>query len=256
MTPQDRGSAVDMPTGAKKMALMSRVNGLLTLLSLTTVVITIERASPTTSVVLQPYSFLNLHAVVQMGLITAFSVILSFLILREVSRNFRDLQDSRGAILGCLFLLGAYFYATGNGAHEVSGFVFSHFCGGVTSVHPSCHAMYLDDYFFGNAVYFVGLALSSLAIVLVELRWPRAPLDVRNRNITLANAAVLALTFVAYDSFDRVWVGLISTVIFAMMFSFIWLRSGVRLVTVPFTTYSAVGFTMAAVIAIPLRLLR
>ena len=51
---------------------MKSVNRLLTLLSLTTVVITLERVSPTTRVMLQPYNFLHLHEVVQMGLISAF----------------------------------------------------------------------------------------------------------------------------------------------------------------------------------------
>jgi hypothetical protein len=229
---------------------------LLTLLSLTTVAITIERASPTTAVLLQPYDFLHLHEVVQIGLITAFSVVVSFLILRAVSGNFEELRDRRGAVLGCLFLLGAYFYATGNGAHEVSSFLFSHFCNTQHFTSTSCGAMYADDYFFGNTVYFVGLGLSSLAVIIVELGRPGPPQTNRDLNITIANALVLALTFVAYEAFDRVLVGLISTIAFALLFGFLLFRGRARFSSVPFTFYSSLGFTLATLIAVPLRALR
>lgn len=236
---------------------MNTVNRLLTLLSLTTVAITLERASPTTAVVLQPYSFLHLHEVVQIGLITAFSVVVSFLILREVSGNFEGLRDRRGAVLGCLFLVGAYFYATGNGAHEVASFLFSHYCNTEHFMTTgSCGAMYLDDYFFGNIVYFVGLGLSSLAVILVELRRAGPPQGTRDRNITIANALVLALTFVAYDAFDRVLVGLVSTIVYALVFGFLLFRSRARFSSVPFTFYSALGFTVAALAAVPIWVLR
>ncbi len=78
---------------------MKTMNRLITLISLTTVVITIERFSPTTRIVVPPYGFLRLHEVVQMGVITAFSVIVSFLVLRTASRNFSLMQDFRGGNL-------------------------------------------------------------------------------------------------------------------------------------------------------------
>ena len=234
---------------------MKPVNRLLTLLSLTTIVITLERISPTTKILLQPYSFLHLHEVVQMGVISAFSVVISFLLLRTLSRNFYLLQDPRGAVLGIVFILGTYFYATGNGAHEVASFMFNEFCDTKHFASTECGSMYFNDYYFGNIVYFIGLGLSNLALVLLELGRPDESLNRKDTRVTVANAMVLALTFFAYDAFDRVAVGLLSTIVYALLFDWLLLTHGVRFRSVPFTLYSALGFTLATAVSIPVRLL-
>jgi hypothetical protein len=234
---------------------MKPTNRLLTLLSLTTVVITVERVSPTTRVLMQPYKYLHLHEVVQMGIISAFSVVISFLLLRGVSHNFRLLQDAGGTLLGVLFILGTYFYATGNGVHEVASFLFNEYCDTKNFTSTVCGSMYFNDYYVGNIIYFAGLGLSNLALVLLELRRPDASYRARDLRVTLANGAVLALTFFAYDAFDRASVGLVSTIMYAMVFDLLLVRRKVRYSTVPFTLYSALGFTAAAILATPVRLI-
>lgn len=235
---------------------MKPVNRLLTLLSLTTVVITIERFSPTTRILLQPYNFLHLHEVVQMGIITAFSVLISFLLLRVISVNFRQLQDPWGLVLGCVFILGTYFYATGNGAHEVASFLFNQYC---DTAHPgtgACGSMYFNDYYFGNIVYFIGLGLSNLALVLLERRRPDQSMTADDARVTVINGLVLALTFIAYDAFDRVLVGLISTIVFAVLFDWLLITAHARFRALPFTLYSAQGFTIAAIVSLLIRIVR
>jgi energy-coupling factor transporter transmembrane protein EcfT len=234
---------------------MKPVNRLLTLLSLTTVVITVERVSPTTRVLMQPYSYLHLHEVVQMGLISAFSVVVSFLLLRAVSRNFRLIEDPWGALLALLFVLGTYFYATGNGVHEVASFLFNQYCDTKHFTSASCGSMYFDDYYVGNIVYFLGLGLSNLALVLLELRLPDRSYDPRDALTTVVNGCVLALTFFAYDAFDRVSVGLVSTIVYAIVFDLLLVRARIRYRFAPFTFYSALGFSLAAVVATPVRLI-
>lgn len=233
---------------------MKPVNRLLTLLSATTVVISIERLSPTTRVMLQPYNFLHLHEVVQMGLITAFSVIVSFLLLRVVSGDFSSLGDLEGTVLGLVFFVGTYFYATGNGVHEVASFLFNQYCDTQHFTSDVCGSMFFNDYYFGNIVYFLGLGLSNLALVFLEVRRPDHTFTSRDVKVTIANGLILALTFVAYDAFDRVAVGLISTIVYAVVFGAVLLTSRVPYRFLPFTLYSALGFTLAAVVAIPLRL--
>ncbi|HZU14745.1 MAG TPA: hypothetical protein VFB58_18055 [Chloroflexota bacterium] len=233
---------------------MKAVNRLLTLLSLTAVVITLERVSPTTRILLPPRDFLHLHELVQMGLISAFSVVVTFVLLRVISDGFRQLQDGRGMVLGTLFILGTYFYATGNGAHEVASFLFNQYCYTSRVGVGVCGSLYVDDYYFGNIVYFLGLGLSNLALILLELRRPDETYGRRDFRITLINAGVLALTFIAYDAFDRVAVGLVATIVYAVVFTLLLLRSNALFRSVPFTLYSAAGFALAAAVAIPLRL--
>src|SRR3990167_1622016 len=99
---------------------MSRVNFLLTLTSLTAIVIIIERLSPTTRIILQPYSFLRIHEVVQMIFIITASILISFYLLRLLSRNFELMKSKQGMMVAVIFILGLYFTATGNGLHEVA----------------------------------------------------------------------------------------------------------------------------------------
>jgi hypothetical protein len=233
---------------------MKPVNRLLTLLSAITVVITVERASPTTKVLLQPYSFLHLHEVVQIILITASSVVVSFLLLRLISRNFEELKTSSGLILGIVFILGTYFYATGNGVHEVGSFTFNEFCNTKHFTSTVCGSMYFNDYYFGNTLYFLGLGLSNLALVLLELRRPDETMSAGDSWVTIGNGVLLALTFFAYDAFDRVAVGLVATLIYAVTFDVLLLRRRVAYRALPFTLYSAFGFTVAGILAIPVRM--
>lgn len=92
-------------------------------------------------------------------------------------------------------------------------------------------------------------------MILLELRRPDASYGARDLRITLANGAVLALTFFAYDAFDRASVGLLSTIVYAVIFDLLLVRGRVRYGTVPFTLYSALGFTVAAMVATPVRLI-
>src|SRR5256885_16555445 len=108
---------------------MKPVNILLTLLSLITILITVERFSITTKILLQPDSFLRLHELIQMVFITPLSVIVAFLLLKIISNNYASLKNTKGTIIAIVFMIGIYFSATGNGVHELASFVFNMFCG-------------------------------------------------------------------------------------------------------------------------------
>lgn len=94
---------------------MKKVNILLSLFSLNAVLVIIERLSPTTKIVLEPYSFLRVHEVFQMSVIILISVILPFLLLKVITNNFETLKDRTSSIIAVIFITGLYFYATGNG---------------------------------------------------------------------------------------------------------------------------------------------
>jgi len=61
---------------------MNRLNVLLTLSSLDVLLVTLERFSFTTQVVLQPYSFLRLHEVFQIATLILFTVLIPTFVLR------------------------------------------------------------------------------------------------------------------------------------------------------------------------------
>lgn len=101
------------------------------------------------------------------------SIILSFLLLRALSKNFELLKSTKGTIIGIIFCLGIYFTATGNGLHEVASFLFNTFCDTKRVQADACGSMFFNDYYFGNIVYFVGLLMGNVSLILPEKMNPQ-----------------------------------------------------------------------------------
>jgi hypothetical protein len=85
---------------------MKRLNWLLTCVSLVVLVVTVERFSFTTRVVLPPSNFLRVHEVLQMALIILTTVVMSWLLLQALSDDFALLTSPRGRRLALVFLIG------------------------------------------------------------------------------------------------------------------------------------------------------
>jgi hypothetical protein len=233
---------------------MNRLNVLFTLASLSVVLVTVERYSFTTRVLLQPHSFLRLHELVQMTVLILSTVILPFFLLREVSGNFEGLKTRGGLLLALVFLIGVYFYATGNGLHEVSSFNLNQFCNVRDVSGELCNSFFFNDYYTGNILYFVGGALIVVSIVLFEGRQPRPGFTKRDMAISMANAVVYALAIFAYAAFDRVLVGLVYAVGVALVADALYLRVRRNCLQYPVTTYTAATYTLGTVLAVIVRL--
>jgi len=233
---------------------MKRVNLLLTLLSLNAVLVTIERFSFTTQIVLQPYSYLRLHEIVQMTIIILISVIIPYFLVKEISGNFEALKSTAGTLLGLLFIIGVYFYSTGNGLHEVASYLFNTFCNTKKIENIACGSMFFNDFYVGNILYFIGLFCSNLSLTLLELKNPSKKYNRGDLVVLLINSLVLALMFFAYAAFDTVAVGLVYIIISALTFAPIILIHRKKYATLPFTTYTAVAYTLSAIAATIVRL--
>lgn len=232
---------------------MKPVNLLLTLLSLNAVLVIIERISPTTDIILQPYNFLRLHEVFQMLIVIMLSVIISFLLLKVLSGNFELLKTRNGTILGILFSLGIYFTATGNGLHEVSSYLFNTFCDTKNITGKLCGSAFFNDYYFGNILYFFGLLISNISLILFERLRPNTDFSNKDVGITIANGLVYALTLFAYSAFDRVLVGLGFIIIAAITVNLFLFTLKTKPLYLPFTLYCAVAYTISSIATVIVR---
>lgn len=226
---------------------MKPINILLSLLSLNALVIIIERLSPTTKIILEPYSFLRLHEVVQMLLIIPFSFIISFLFLKILTDNFRLLKDKKGTVLGAIFIFGLYLTATGNGVHEMASYIFNTFCDTRKILPGVCGSSFFNDYYFGNIVYFAGLLLTNIALILFERKTPQKEFDGKDLAITTANALVYAFTLFAYGAFDLVLVGLGFCFVMAILTDYLLVTAKHKPHLLPFTLYSAIAYTLSTI---------
>lgn len=226
---------------------MKRINLILTLFSLNTILVTIERFSFTTKLILQPYSFLRLHEVFQMVVVILLTVVLPFFLLKELTSNFGLLKTRRGTLLGLLFVIGVYFYSTGNGAHEIASYLFNTFCPTEHFTSTFCGSAFFNDYYFGNILYFIGLLMVNLSLVIFERMNPSKNFTNKDIIVTLVNGFVLALTMFAYAAFDRVLVGFAFLLVAGAIIDFLLLTSHTKFRYLPFTVYSAAGYTIALI---------
>lgn len=236
---------------------MKRLNWLFTLTSLDVVLVSIERFSFTGKILLQPYSFLRLHELVQMSVLILISALLPFFILKEVSHNFETVKTKKGMILATLFITGLYFYATGNGLHELASFQFNTFCN--TRVNywgQLCGSMFFNDYYTGNILYFIGAYLMNLSLILIEMMKPRLTITKKDYAPIIINSVIYGLAIFAYSGFDRVLVGLIFSIFLMVTIDLLLLKNKKIWKRLPFTTYSALTYTIGTVASILVRLFR
>jgi hypothetical protein len=232
---------------------MNRLNVLLTLSSLDVLLVTIERFSFTTAVVLQPASFLRLHEVLQIVTLILFTVLIPLFVLREVTHSFDTLKTRAGMALLVCFVIGIYFYATGNGIHELASFQLNTFCPDPANQSLMCQGMFFNDYYFGNGLYFVGAFLMNTSLIVLEGQRPLAPASRKDMIITTLNALLYSLAIIAYAAFDVVLVGLVFTVISMLTIDLLLWRARQPLATRPFSYYAAVAYTIGGILALVVR---
>lgn len=229
---------------------MNRLNLLFSLSSLSVILVTIERFSPTTKILLQPYNFLRLHELVQMIFLILFTVVIPYLILREISNNFEALKDKKGFLLSLLFTAGIYFYATGNGLHEVSSFNFNQYCDTNNFSGDLCGGFFFNDYYTGNIFYFIGAAFMVASLMLLERLRPNQNYKRKDLAVTLVNAFIYSLAIFAYAAFDRVLVGLVYSALIMIFADLLFLQVRKRYLQFPVITYTAATYTLGTIAAL------
>lgn len=235
---------------------MNRLNLWLTFSSLSVLLVTIERFSPTTKIILQPFNFLRVHEVVQMMLIILATTLIPFMIFKELTQNFTLLKKKNVFVWAILFIIGIYFYATGNGVHEVASYIFNTFCNTKQVQQGFCGSSFFNDYYFGNIVYFIGAYLMVIPLIFIERENPGPKFDRKNWIILIINAVVFAFAIFAYAAFDRVLVGLVYSVISTISVLYLLFSSKKKYNSLPYTSYAVITYTLGTIASLLVRFLR
>jgi len=233
---------------------MNRINWLFTLSSISVLIVTIERFSFTTKILLEPYNFLRLHELIQMSVLILLTVIIPFLILKEITNNFKTLQNKKGFLLFLAFVVGIYFYATGNGVHEVSSFNFNNYCNVKNFSGNLCGGFFFNDYYTGNIIYFIGATLMIVSLMLLEKINPDKKYQKKDLLATIINSVIYAFAIFAYAAFDTVLVGLIYSVIVTIIAGFLFLQIRKNYLNYPVIFYTALTYFLGTIAALIFRL--
>lgn len=233
---------------------MKPLNILFTISSVNVLLIIIERLSFTTDILLQPYSHIRLHELIQGPIFLTISVILSFLTLRILTSNFKYLSTKPGLILATIFVAGSYLYGLGEGWHEMASFLFNHYCDTQNFINDLCGGLFINDYYTGNILFFIGGILMNSSLIFLALKNPSKEFNKKDMTILFVNSLIYAFTWFAYAGFDRVLIGLYSALILTVISVFAFLKIKSKFRNYPFITYSALAYTLASVASIIVRL--
>ncbi len=232
---------------------MSKLNWIFTWSSISVLLVTIERFSFTTKILLQPYGYLRLHEMFQMVVIILLTVVIPFYLLKEVTSNFETIRSQKGFLLMLAFIIGIYFYSTGNGLHEVSSFNFNQFCDTEHFSNHLCQTFFFNDYYTGNILYFIGGALMVIPLMLLEKINPNKKYQKKDLAATIINAVIYALAIFAYSAFDRVLVGLIYSIIITVFAVILFIPLRKKYLQYPITFYTLLTYGLGTVAALLVR---
>jgi hypothetical protein len=184
------------------------------------------------------------------------TVVIPFFLLKEITGNFKTIQTNRGFWLSLLFVVGVYFYATGNGLHEVSSFNFNNFCDTGNFSGDLCGGFFINDYYTGNILYFIGGGMMVIALMLLERLLPNKNFNKKDFRILFINALVYSLAIFAYAAFDRVLVGIIYSVIITLISIYLFWKIKSKYLQYPVITYTTFTYLMGTLLALFVRIIK
>jgi len=186
-----------------------------------------------------------------MTVLILLTVLIPTLLLKEITNNFKGFKQKEFLLL-LTFITGVYFYATGNGVHELASFLFNHYCDVARFSGDLCGGFFFNDYYVGNIYYFIGGFMMVVSLLLFERGRPNETYKRKDLIPTILNAAVYAFAIFAYAAFDRVNVGIIYSIItsiFALSMFFSIRKHYLKYPVITYTTLTyLIGTIPAAII--------
>lgn len=189
---------------------MKRVHLILTGLSLTILLLSLNRLTPWTSGYLQPFEFLRLLDFNAMIPIPLLSVLLYYLLRREVMYDSPFKKTQMFVMLSLLFVTGVYLFGAGSGDHEVTNYLNARFCERGTTSSLLCDIIIYNDDIFSHYVYYAGFILLNLSLIGLEYFLPRKE-KVKKKDLILIslNSLFIALGIFANLAFEPAGIDLI-----------------------------------------------
>lgn len=233
---------------------MNRLNTILTVNSLIVFAIIVERLTPTGSILLQPYNFISIHQLLQATVFIPAFIIVSVLLLKEFTNNFHLLSGKLPVFLVILFIVGVYLFGTGEGWHEHASFLYSQLCADATFVSQQCGALFINNYYAGNGIFFIGGLCMYLSLLTFSAIHPAKDFSNKDLVILLINSFVTALSWFAYAAFDEVFLGLLfASILSVISIIYLWRRK-FAYKKYPYITYSAVAYTISTLATLVVRI--
>ena len=230
---------------------MKRIHLILTGLTATIILLSLNRLSNATQGYLMPYEFLRWLDFNAMLPIPLFSIILYWLLKREIIRDAKDhpfINTTRYTLLTILLISGIYFFGAGSGDHEVTNYLNFRFCDAGALRNSLCDIITYNDDKFSHIVYYIGFILMNVSLMLIEFHLPRK-IKITSKDLILitGNSLFIALGIFANLAFEEAKLDLIffGSVMLLSLYLLFSKKSGTRIL--PVTYYFASSYTIGVV---------
>lgn len=224
---------------------MKRVHLILTGLSATIILLSLNRLTHFTQGHLQPYDFLRWLDFNAMLPIPLLSILLYYLLRREVIYQHSFLKTRLFVFFSLLFISGVYFFGAGSGDHEITNYLNFRFCDSGKVNSSLCKIISYNDDEFSHIIYYIGFISMNASLMLTEYFLPRKK-TVSRKDLFLVgiNSLFIALGIFANLAFEEARLDLIffsSVMILSLYLLFFAKRKYNQL---PITFYFAVSYTV------------
>jgi hypothetical protein len=227
---------------------MKKVHWTLTGLSLTIVLLSLNRLTSFTAGYLQPYEFLRWVDFNAMLPIPLFSVVLYYLLQQQITYDSPFRNTSRYVLLMVLFISGVYLFGAGSGDHEVTNYLNARFCEGGDAESTLCNIIGYNDDEFSHYVYYLGFILLNVSLIFMEYSMPRRQQASRkDMFFILLNSLLIGLGIFANLAFEEIGLDLIffgSVLLLAL--ALLWFGKR-RVYRLPIISYFAASYSLGVI---------
>ena len=152
---------------------MKKVHWLLTGLSVTILLLSVNRLTSLTLSYLQPNGFLRWLDFNAMIPIPLLSILLYYFLLRDTVRESVFKKKTLYTFLFALFITGVYLFGASSGTHEVTNYLNARFCHAGSVKSTICNIISYNDDEFSHVIYYLGFVLMNLVLLFMEYNIPR-----------------------------------------------------------------------------------
>ena len=222
---------------------MKKVHVLLTGLSLVIVILSVNRLGSFTQNRLEPHDFLRWLDLNAMLPIPIASIVLYYLLKKDVERAGEAARTRVLLALNVVFLVGVYLFGVSSGDHETTNYLHHRFCADRPVDADLCAVVTFHDDTFSHVLYYLGVIMYTLAMVTIEWRFPRRTAATRrDRLLILLNAAVIAVGIFANLAFKETALDMLAFGLVAAVANVLLWLTGRSWRQLPFTLYVAASF--------------
>ncbi len=223
---------------------LKRTHMLLAVQSLNVVLVSVNRLGSFTLGYVAVNEFLRWVDLINLLIVPVISVIVSYLIKRDLESDERAQARASGrAWLGALFVLGVYLLGAGYGAHEVTNYLHGRFCLRGDEF-PLCGIIAFNDDDFSHWVFFAGFVLMNVALMILQALLPyRGRLTRVDITLLAVNGLFIALGVFANLAFEPIGLDLYVVAVLAFMAAVLLARMRAQ----PLLIYFAVAFGLGLV---------